>query len=816
MVGKTISHYKILEKLGEGAMGVVYKAIDLKLKRLVALKFLPAHLVENAQARNRFINEAQTAAALQHPNIAVVHDFVENETETVMVMEFIKGETLAQIIKLRKPSFEQILDWAIGIASGLSAAHEKGIIHRDIKPQNIMINLAGVAKIMDFGVAKLRGTPTLTEAGSRIGTLDYAAPEMVMGGKYDHRCDIFSLGVVLFELLTGQRPFQGDHDAAVVYAIVNEIPKSSIHFRKDVPPAMVVLVMKLLEKKKENRYQSMAKLSADLHEIIQAMNTSQFNRDANGQSENLNEAERNSRLTEGELSNNQWEKVDKLNWKRLGIFIVALILLVILVWTGLQLITVINREVKIESIAVLPLENLSGDPEQEYFVSGMTDALIADLARISALKVISKTSVMHYMGIDKTLPELAQELKVDAVVEGSVMRAEDDVRITVQLIEAATDRHLWAESYERNLKNILKLQNEVAREIVRQIKLQLTPQEQVRLTSSRSVDLQAYQAYLKGKYFFDKHSETDFRKSIKYFEAAIEKDSTYADAYAGLAMAYIGLGAPGVETLPPRDIIQKAKAATIKALELDDLSSEAHTMLGFVKLSYEWDWAGAEKEFKRGVELNPNYAMGHFFYSLYLTVIGDHEKAIETTKRVLELDPFSVGMNVSFGNQFFEARQYNKAIEQHLNSLEMNSNNWHAHWSLGMAYTEKRMFDKAIAEQEKAVALSAGNPFVLSSLGHVYAVSGRRVEAMKILDEIMQLSEQRYIASFAIAQIYTGLGDKDQAIKWLEKGFQERSATMIWLGQNPIFDSLRSDSRFTNLLKKMGLDKYNVVTAIPK
>jgi len=814
MISKTISHYKILEKLGEGAMGVVFKAHDLKLKRNVALKFLPTHLVENPQAKTRIIHEAQATAALQHPNIAVVHDFIESEAETVIVIEFIEGETLAQKIELQNQSLKQILEWTVGIVDGLAAAHEKGITHRDIKPQNIMITSAGIVKIMDFGVAKLRGTPTLTETGSRIGTLDYAAPEIVMGSKCDHRSDIFSLGVVLYELITGQRPFQGDHDAAVVYAIVNEAPKSMSYFQKDVPLNLEQLVMKMLEKKRENRYQSIDEVLTDLQELKKNMTNGQPISESNRDAEDIKKSETSSQLPKEELFKDRPNKVNILRRKQSFKYAGVLILLILLVWIGLKLIT--GSSNKIESIAVLPLENLSGDPEQEYFVSGMTDALITNLAKIGALKVISKTTVMQYQGTEKSLPKIAQELKVDAVIEGSVMRADDDVRITVQLIEGETDNHLWAESYERKLHNILKLQDEVAQAIVKQIELKLTTQEQVRLTSSRSVDPETYQAYLKGIYFFDKHSETGFWKSIKYFETAIEKDSTFANAYAGLAMAYIGLGSPGVETLYPEDIMQKAKTATTKALKLDDMSAEAHSILGFVKLSYEWDWAGAEKELKRGIELNPNNAMGHFFYSLYLTVIGDHEEAIETTKQALELDPLSVAMNVTLGNQFFESRQYDQAIKQHMNALEMNPNNWHAHWSLGMAFTQKGMFDNAIAEQKKAVTLSEKNPFVLSSLGHVYAVSGMRDEAMKILNEIILLSEQRYVAPFAIAQIYTGLDKKDKAFEWLEKGLEERSATMIWLGQNPIFDSLRSDSRFTDLLKKMGLDKYNVVTAIPK
>ena len=795
-------------------MGVVYKARDLKLKREVALKFLPVHLVENTQAKKRFINEAQATAALCHPNIAVVYDFFESDAETVMVMEFLEGETLAQKMKQRAFSTVQKLDWAIGIISGLAAAHKKGITHRDIKPQNIMITPTGMAKILDFGVAKLRGTRTLTETGSRIGTLDYAAPEMVMGSKSDYRSDIFSFGVVLYELLTGQRPFQGEHDAAVVYAIVNETPKPLTHFRKDVSPVLARFVMKMLEKKKESRYQSIDRLLTDLQDFRRNMTRGRPGPDRNGYSENADHKSPDSRLPKEELSKDRQRKGNIFRWKHSYLYAATLIILILVVWIGSQLFTRSNNTIK--SIAVLPLENLSGNPEQEYFVSGMTDALITNLAGISALKVISKTSVMHYQDTDKSLPEIAQELKVDAIIEGSVLRAGDEVRITVQLIEAATDRYLWAESYDRNLRNILKLQNELAQAIVRKIQLKLTWQERVRLRSSRSVDPQAYQDYLKGNYFFDKHSEVGFRKSINYFKAAIRKDSAYANAYAGLAESYMGLGAPGVDVLHPGDIMPKAKAAIIKALELDELSAKAHTILGAVRLFYDWDWADAEKEFKRGLELNPNYAYGHLYYALCLSITGRHEQSLETARRALELDLFSTSINVILGNLFFEARQYDQAIKQQLYALEMHPNNWHARWGLGIAYEQKALFDKAITEHEKAVSLSKRNPIVLSSLGHAYALAGRRVVAMKILDELKQLSKQRYVGPFAVAQIYTGLGDKDWAIEWLEKGIQDRSATMIWIGQNPIFDSLRSDSRFTDLLKIMGLDRFSVKITNPE
>ena len=805
MIGKKISHYKIIEKLGEGAMGVVYKAWDLNLNRNVAIKFLPAHLIENTEAKTRFIHEAQTTAALQHPNIAVVHDFIESEAETVMVMEFIEGETLAQKIKSKKTDLNQIFKWVMGIIRGLAAAHEKGIIHRDIKPQNIMITPSGMAKIMDFGVAKLRGTPTLTEAGSRIGTLDYAAPEMVMGSKSDHRSDIFSLGVVLYELLTGQRPFQGDHDAAVVYAIVNEKPKSLTYFRKEFAPDLERLVMKMLEKRKENRYQSVHEMLTDLKDFERNINADQQRLLLNKNNENIKSRKSNSRLDEEKLSKVQLLKVNILRLKHSYKYVGVLILLILVVWTGTQLITGSNQA--IESIAVLPLENLSGNPEQEYFVSGMTDALITNLAKINALKVISKTSVMHYQDTDKSMPEIAQELKVDAVVEGSVMRAGEQVRITVQLIDAVTDRHLWAESYQHDLYDVLALQSEVAQAIVREIKLKLTPQEQVQLVSTRSVNTEAYDAYLKGRYFLDKHSEEDLRKSIRYFEEAIEKDPVYANAYAGLAESYIMLGAPGIEVLPPREIMSKAKAAAIQALKLDGLLAEAHAVLGIVKLIYDYDCVGAKRELERAIEINPNYATAHFYYANFLTIMGHHEEAITATKQALELDPLSLSVNVVLGNQYFHAHKFDQAIKHHLNTIEMNPNNWHACWSLGLAYVQKGMFKEAIAEIEKAVTLSGRNTFVLSTLGYAYGLAGRKGEATKILDEVMEQSKQRYVAPYAIALVYIGLGNKDQAFQWLEKAYQNRSATMAWHRVDPMFDSLRSDPRFTELLNKMGLEK---------
>jgi serine/threonine protein kinase/Tfp pilus assembly protein PilF len=805
VIGKTVSHYKIFEKLGAGGMGEVYKAEDLKLNRTVALKFLPVHLVEDVHAKERFIHEAQATAALQHPNIAVIYDFIESVNETVIVMEYLEGQTLAQKIKLQKANLKQNLDWMIGISCGLAIAHEKGITHRDIKPENLIITSSGVPKIMDFGVAKLRGTPTLTEAGSRIGTLDYAAPETVMGSKSDHRSDIFSLGVVFYELLTGQRPFYGDHDAAVVYAIVNEKPKRLTYFQNDIPPDLEQLVMKMLEKKKENRYQSVNKLLTDLRDLQKSINDDQVSLGNNKDGKKIKPQNTDLKIRKEKSLKDRQSRVNILQWKRSYIFVAIVILLILIIWTGIQLIPGSNKT--IDSIAVLPLENLSDDPTEEYFANGMTDLLISNLAKIGALNVISRTSIMAYKDTDKSLPEIAKELNVDAIVEGTVLRAGAGVRITAQLIDGATDRHLWAESYERDLRDVLALQGEVAQAIVREIKLKLTSQEQVRLVSTRSVNPDAYEAYLKGCYFFDKHSSEGLRKSFQYFEEAIEKDSTYANAYAGLAESYIMLGAPGIEVMPPREIMPKARNAAMQALKLDDLLADAHAALGCVKLTYDWDWTGADKEFKRALELNPSYSMAYLYYSSFFTMMGRHEEAIAMIKRALELDPLSLTINVVLGNQFYHARQYDRAIEHHLNTLEMNPNNSHAHFSLGLAYTQKGVFKEAIEELEKAVTLSERNAFVLATLGYAYGLAGMRGEAMKILDEVLEQSKQRYITPYAIAMVYIGLGKKDQAFQWLEKALEERSTTMAWLKVDAILDALRSDPRFTELMKKMGLDK---------
>ena len=455
---------------------------------------------------------------------------------------------------------------------------------------------------------------------------------------------------------------------------------------------------------------------------------------------------------------------------------------------------------QIQSIAVLPLENLSRDPEQEYFADGMTEALITDLGKISALRVISRTSVMRYKGTKKPLPEIGRELNVDGIIEGSVVRSGDRIRITANLLHAPTDRHLWAETYERNLRDVLALQREVAQAIANEIKIKLTPQEQARLARARSVNPEAHEAYLKGRYYWNLRTEEGLKKGIEYFQQAIEKDPGYALAYAGLADSYVVLGEWAL--MAPWEAFPRAKAAAFKALEMDETLAEAHAPLGTARANYDWDWVGAEKEFKRAIELNPGYATAHNFYAQYLSAMGRHKEAIAEIKRAQELDPLSLQINATGGLVFFFARRYDEAIAECRRTLELNAGFYPAHLYLGLAYEQQKLYAQAISEYQKAVALEEGNPACSGYLARAYAAVGRRTEALKIISQVRELAKRRYVSPYRIALIYTALGDADQAFAWLEKAYQERSK-LDSLNVDPRNDRLRSDPRFQDLLRRM-------------
>jgi eukaryotic-like serine/threonine-protein kinase len=789
MIGQTISHYRVLEKLGGGGMGVVYKAEDTRLGRQVALKFLPDEPSKDHHSVERFQREARAASALNHPHICTIYDIGEHDGQQFIVMELLEGQTLKHRIGGKPMPTDQVLRLGLQVVEALVAAHAKGIIHRDIKPANIFIGEQGQAKVLDFGLAKLVSmsgdatlTQSLTEPQAVMGTLPYMAPEQLRGESADPRADIYALGAVLYEMATGLRPFREELATQLIDNILHKAPAPPGRLNPDLLPRLEDIILKCLEKDPQNRYQSAKEVAVDLRRLAAPSATAV----AVIPAPRPKISSRRAALSGGAA---------------VVVLLVGLFALNVGGWRA----RLLGRGVspRIESLAVLPLENFSHDPDQEYFADGMTEALITDLSKISALRVISRTSVMQYKGVKKPLPLIAKELNVDAVVEGSVQRSGDHVRITAELIGAQTDTHLWAESYDRDLRDILALQDDVARAIANQIKVKLTPQEQVRLASARPVNPEAHEAYLKGRYYWNKRNEEGLHRAIEYFSEAAEKDRNYALAHAGLADSYGVLGEYGL--LPAKEAYAKVREATTRALELDDTLAEAHNALATVKWDYDWDWPGAEREFRRAIELNPGYATAHMWYSELLSELGRHEEALAEIKRAQQLDPLSLIINSVSGLRLLSAGRDDLAIEQLQKTLEIDPNFARAHFFLGQAYMRKGAFAEAIAEFHRATTLSPNITQYKGGLGYAYARAGKSAEAHKLLSELKEHSKRRYVSWSDLAAIYAGLGEKDQAFACLENAYEQRETRVVKVNVVPFFDPLRSDPRFADLLRRIGL-----------
>jgi eukaryotic-like serine/threonine-protein kinase len=737
MIGKTISHYKILEKLGEGGMGVVYKAQDTKLDRIVALKFLPPHLLYDAEAKARFEHEAKAASSLSHTNITTIHEIDEFEGQMFIVMEYCEGKTLKEVIEKETPSIKKVLDIGIQVCEGLAIAHEKGIVHRDIKSNNIMLTPRGQVKIMDFGLAKLRGVSKLTKTGTTLGTMYYMSPEQVQGMEVDQRSDIFSFGVVLYEMITGQLPFKGEHEAAIIYSIINETPEPLARYKANAPEELQRIVDKTLEKNREMRYQQIDELRADLKKL--------------------------SKGVESPLKK------------------------------------------QLPSIAVLPFTNLSADKEQEYFCDGMAEEIINALTQVEGLRVVARTSAFSFRGKEIDIREIGRKLNVETLLEGSVRKVGGRVRITAQLINVNDGYHLWSERFDRDLADVFAIQDEISMSIVDKLKVNLLKEEKAKLVKRYTDDPEAYSLYLKGRYFWNRRYEGGLQKGIECFQQAIDKDPLYALAYVGIADCYNQFGLWSF--LHPKEAYPKAKVACTKALEIDDSLAEAYASLGWIKTFYDWDWAEAEKAFKRGFKLNPNYAAAHYFYGLYLSITGNGVEAIAEVKKSVELDPLCLAHNAVLGISLCWWRQYDEAIEQLHKTLEMDQNFALTYFFLGLTYAGKQRWKEAIVSLQKSVNLWQGSPIAVGYLGFAYGMSGQDDEALSMLDQLSKLSQQRYVSSLYKALIYGGLGKKDQAFVYLDKAYDERDSWMVSLKTASFMDTFRSHPRYEALIKKMGLEK---------
>ncbi len=743
MIGKTISHYKILQKIGSGGMGMVYQAEDTRLKRVVALKFLAPASTTDPEARQAFMLEAQAASALDHPNICTIHEIDEtDEGQIFIAMAFYQGETLKEKIAQGPTSVREATFLTRQIAEGLAKAHEKDIVHRDIKPANIIVTEDGMVKILDFGVAEFQHQTAFATPGVICGTPAYMSPEQACGGTVDQRADIWSLGVILFELLTANPPFAAENQQALMQAIVNDPPLTLKQFLGQGAAEMQTIIDKTLAKDPAARYQSMRAFIDDL-DLLERSAPSSADTQVHAAAQAL-----------------------------------------------------------LPSIAILPFSDFSAEKDQEYFCDGLAEEIIHDLSRLKGLRVASRNSAFQFKGQNLDIAQIGQGLKVDKVLEGSLRKAGNRIRIAVRLINVADGFLLWADEYQRELADIFEIQDDISRSVVTNLQIQLTGAGEQEPVKHYTDNVEAYSSYLRGRFYWNKRTTESVQTGIDYFKAAIEMDAGYALAYSGLADAHIVLGLYGRSA--PSEVMPEAIRAAEQALRIDEKLPEAHISLACAKAIYEWNWAEAETHFKRGIELKPDYAEAWHWYAInFLIPLGRFEEAARAIDRALELDPASLVINATVGLVHYFSRRFDAATTHLRRALDKDPDFPVSNFFLGQALTQKGDFAGAMNSFQRALTFYGDSNNVLANHGYAAAKAGNPAKARKILRQLEDASSARYVSAYDRATILCGLGETEKALSWLEQAAQEHAFLLSYLNVDPLMDALRVQEKFQRLAKKI-------------
>jgi serine/threonine-protein kinase len=804
MIGRTISHYRVVEKLGGGGMGIVYKAEDLRLGRFVCLKFLPEKLSKDHPAIERFQREARAASSLNHPHICTIYDVDEYEEQNFIVMEFLEGQTLKHRIAGRPIEIERVPEYGHQMADALEAAHAKAIIHRDIKPANIFLTDRGQIKLLDFGLAKLlperKGVASLTHAGAAfsnttqdahltstgvaMGTVAYMSPEQVRGEELDERTDLFSLGLVLYEMATGKQAFSGNTSGVIFEAILNRAPIPPARLNPAISPQLEHIINKALEKDRALRYRTAGDLAADLQRL---------KRDS--------DSARAFHVTSG-VSELPAPKRALIHLAWAGPLVLALLLLALNVGGLRDRIFSRSAPGRIDSIAVLPFANVGNDPKTEYLSDGITESLINSLSQLPNLSVTSRNTVFRYKAQLTDPQRLGHDLGVRTILTGRLVQTGDELMISVSLEDVRQSRQIWGEQYNRKLSNLVSVQQEIASDIYSRLRPKLAGEERKLLAKRPTENVEAYQLYLQGLFYWNKWTEADFARAADYFTQAVQKDPRYALSYAGLADTYSQLGDAGY--LPPSEAWPKAKAAAMQALEIDDSLAEAHTSLALVKEHFEWDWTGADTEFRRAIELNPNSATAHHWYGDYLANMGRPEDGLRETRRAQELDPLSLIINSTLGWQLYLARRNDQAIEQLRKVLDIDAKFTPARRMLEEVYAQSGKQKEAVTERARILSLS-GSPEFAASIEEDFSKSGYKGVLQSWLDGLTEISKHGYVSAYSIAEGYMRLGEKDKVFEWLDKAYEDHDSGLVSIAVEPMFDPVRSDPRFKDILRRMKL-----------